>query len=590
MINGREVFIQERLHTEFAHWLKWSALSGAVVFLALAALDAVVYPVLAARFLVYRVAAASCLTLIAVAAGKVGNHRPRLLLGLAAVWISAVTIEAMILQTGGHLSPYATGMILLIVCVLAYIQGNMLFHVLAAASIYSIYVLPIMVLETITDFRMFFVANFFILSIILVMLTLRFLALRNFREQAAALYEVRTFGDAPSFAGGEAYADPAAIVRRLREEIAARRSTEKLLEASEKKYRTLFESAPDAFYINDLAGTFLDGNRKAEELTGYRLEEAVGRNFLSLGMLPLSQVPRALKLLALNALGRATGPDEFELVAKGGGCRTPVEISTFPAIIDGKRIVLGIARNISDRKRAEEALRHSESRYRSIADASMDVIYRLDPEGRVTYASPAIMRVLGYKVDEIMGRRFLEIIHQDDHPAAHAASRELREGTAVRSLDLRILRKGGGFIHGEVSIVPVLRDGAVYEIQGVIHDISERKRAEDALKSAKYRLEFLVSSTPAIIYTCRYGGDWGATFMSENLRDVLGYEVRENLEAPGFWFDHIHPGDRDRILEGLQTLSEKGLHSHEYRFRHKDGTYRWMLDRVRVVRNKEGRP
>lgn len=463
-MNEREAFIQERLRAEFARWLKWAVLAGAIIFPALTALDVVVYPAHAARFFVYRTAAAACLALTAVAAGKVLDYRAHFLLGLFAIWVSAAAIEAMILRTGGHVSPYSTGMILLVVCVLAYIPGSMLFHGLAACSMIGIYALPIIATEPIIDFRTFFLALFFLSSIIFAMLALRYLALRSFREQASALYEVRAYGDALPHAGGGADADPMAAVRRLREEIAARRSTEKLLEASEQKYRTLFESAPDAFSISDLAGNFIDGNRKTEDLTGYRRDEAIGRNFLSLNLLPLSLVPRAMKLLALNALGRATGPDEFELIAKGGHV-TPVEVSTFPVTIDGKRVVLGIAR-----------------------------------------------------------------------------------------------------------------------------DITERRRSEERLRSLSKRLEFLVSSSPAIIYTCRYGGDWAATFVSDNLRNVLGYDAQEYLDAPGFRVEGIHPDDRERVLAGLSALGAADSYEHEYRFRHKNGAYRWMFDRINVVRDEEGKP
>lgn len=127
------------------------------------------------------------------------------------------------------------------------------------------------------------------------------------------------------------------------------------LRNSEERLRILFEYAPDAYYLNDLKGTFLDGNRAAEEMCGYRKEELIGKNFLKLDLLPMNQLPKAAGLLARNALGRPTGPTEFRLHRKDGTL-IDVEIRTYPVQIGGRTVVLGIARDISKRKKAEAML------------------------------------------------------------------------------------------------------------------------------------------------------------------------------------------------------------------------------------------
>ncbi len=120
--------------------------------------------------------------------------------------------------------------------------------------------------------------------------------------------------------------------------------------------------------------------------------------------------------------------------------------------------------------------------------------------------------------------------------------------------------------------------------------ITERRQAEDEIISAHARLEYLLTNSPAAIYTCEVGGDWAARFVSKNIRDILGYEYREYLEKPGFWIEHIHPEDKELILAGLTLLLENGYHVHEYRFLHKNGAYRWVHDEVKIVRNAEGKP
>lgn len=96
------------------------------------------------------------------------------------------------------------------------------------------------------------------------------------------------------------------------------------------------------------------------------------------------------------------------------------------------------------------------------------------------------------------------------------------------------------------------------------------------------RQQKLLAMSPAVIYSCRSDGDFGATFVSENIREQLGYEPSEFTENSGFWASKVHPEDKVRILEGLSMLFKTGKHVHEYRFLHKDGSYRWMRDELRL--------
>jgi len=139
----------------------------------------------------------------------------------------------------------------------------------------------------------------------------------------------------------------------LEKEITERKQVEKELKSSEERLKTIYEFAPDAFYMNDLKGKFIDGNKAAEKITGYKRKELIGASFLKLKLLSPMQIPKAAALLARNALGKSTGPDEFILNRKDG-TQVPVEIMTHPVKIKGQTIVLSIARDITEPKQAEE--------------------------------------------------------------------------------------------------------------------------------------------------------------------------------------------------------------------------------------------
>jgi two-component system cell cycle sensor histidine kinase/response regulator CckA len=143
---------------------------------------------------------------------------------------------------------------------------------------------------------------------------------------------------------------------RLNRELAEIRKELDELKAREERFRILFENAPDGMYLSDLRGTFMEGNREAERIIGYPRNELIGKSYLLLNLLPPSQLIKAAGLLTKSILGIPTGPDEITIKRKNG-TSILVEISTFPITVGGQKAVLGIARDISKRKKAgEEAL------------------------------------------------------------------------------------------------------------------------------------------------------------------------------------------------------------------------------------------
>jgi len=130
------------------------------------------------------------------------------------------------------------------------------------------------------------------------------------------------------------------------------------LVADRERFRVFFEHAPDAVYLNDAQGVFIDGNPAAEKLIGYPREDIVGSSFLDLQLLPPEELPAAASLLARNLRGENTGPDEFHLLRRDG-TPVPVEIITFPVQLEDGMMVVGFARETTERKRLEEELRQA---------------------------------------------------------------------------------------------------------------------------------------------------------------------------------------------------------------------------------------
>lgn len=124
----------------------------------------------------------------------------------------------------------------------------------------------------------------------------------------------------------------------------------------------------------------------------------------------------------------------------------------------------------------------------------------------------------------------------------------------------------------------------------VHEDVTELKQAEQALLATTNRLNFLLNYSPVVIFSCKPDGDYEATFISENVKDVLGYESMAFLGDGEFWVHNLHPDDVERVLNGLANPFVNDFYLHEYRLRRSDGVYRWILDQLRLIRDPAGRP
>jgi len=210
-----------------------------------------------------------------------------------------------------------------------------------------------------------------------------------------------------------------ASLRITVQDITERKKAEEELKNSEERLKILFDYAPDAYYINDLKGNFIDGNKAAERVVGYKREELIGSNFLKLKLLSLANIPKAAKTLAKNILGQSTGPDEFILNRKDNS-KVTVEVSTYPVKIKGRTLVLGIARDITQRKQAEQQIKQSYKKLQRTMEATINTISKIiearDPytaghQNTVSQLAVAIAQEIKFPEDKIEGIRIAALVH-----------------------------------------------------------------------------------------------------------------------------------------------------------------------------------
>jgi PAS domain S-box-containing protein len=265
------------------------------------------------------------------------------------------------------------------------------------------------------------------------------------------------------------------------------------LRASEDRLRILFESAPDGIYLGDMAGNFVDANKAAEELAGYSKDELVGKNVSELGLLPPEQVARAFARLEKITAGEPVGPEEFRIKRKDGG-EVSVEISTFPVTIQGQKLSLGIARDITERKRALEALRQSDRKFRTIFETAANLITSVNNEGILLECNSKMEEVMGYEKEEVIGQSMAKIIHPDYIEKAQSVLKEVVSAGFARNKEYKMIRKDGSEIDVSVNST-ALKDenGEFVRTLCIIDDITERKQAEQKVLEDREQLKSLAS-------------------------------------------------------------------------------------------------
>jgi PAS domain S-box-containing protein len=284
------------------------------------------------------------------------------------------------------------------------------------------------------------------------------------------------------------------------QDITERKRAEEELRNSEERFKILFEYAPDAYYLSDLTGNFIDGNKTAEKLLGYKREEFIGKNFLKIGLLSLDEFHKAASLLAMNAAGRPTGPDEFIVKNKDGG-KVAVEIRTYPVTFKEQALVLGIARDITERKKAEQTLRENEEKYRTLTENIKIGVYRntVGPQGRFLEANRSMVKMFGFKSKNKFMAGNVSDFYQNEEDGKAFNEKMIRKGY-VRNEELFLKKNDGAPFIGSVSAVAV-KDarGNVKYYDGTIEDITKRKQTEDKLQQAVEKIRQALGSIVNVV-------------------------------------------------------------------------------------------
>ncbi|MGH2529811.1 MAG: PAS domain-containing protein [Actinomycetota bacterium] len=244
---------------------------------------------------------------------------------------------------------------------------------------------------------------------------------------------------------------------------------------------------------------------------------------------------------------------------------------------------------------AEDLFESSEALYRALVEQVPAVVY-IDSDDQLPdslYISPQSERVFGYAPSAYLARP--ELWRDNTHPgdrslvaeawAAARANGEVFEG------EYRVRHRSGRWLWIRDEAVPVRgRDGEIRAWQGVLHDITARKEAEQALRGAEEKYRALVENLPAVVYLVAPDDDRRTLYVSPQVERALGYPRGEWLDQPDIWMELLHPDDREQTLAAHDVANETGKPwSREYRLIASDGRAVWFRDVATLVRDRDGR-
>jgi two-component system cell cycle sensor histidine kinase/response regulator CckA len=263
---------------------------------------------------------------------------------------------------------------------------------------------------------------------------------------------------------------------------------ERILRECELRARLVLEEAADPLFVHDAAGCLIDVNDRASEVLGYSREELLSMRVTDVDVDYTSE--RALATWA------EVSPSSRHVLKsrhrRKDGAIFPVEVRFSSFVVEGERYFLGLARDLTeterveaDRARANEALRVSEERYRLLVDNLPQVVFSTDLEGRITFVNSAI-RHFGYRADEVIGRPRDDFVHPDDRaPSREARLRQVAAGTGSQSLEYRLIDAQGKCRYVRSVGRPLLADGELVGMTGIIIDLTEQRETEARLRAAQ---------------------------------------------------------------------------------------------------------
>jgi PAS domain S-box-containing protein len=313
-------------------------------------------------------------------------------------------------------------------------------------------------------------------------------------------------------------------------------TAEEMLRASEEKFRLITEHMLDVVWQTtpDLIITYVTSS--VQKLFGYAPQELVGRHLTYL-LTPaakevvLDRYPEIMRRLEEHK--EFDGEVSVVEQIRKDGTTIWTEVVTAPAFDSAGQFVgfQGVTRDVSKRKEYEEELRASAEKYRSLVESISDVIFEIDVRGVVTYISPIVRNVFGYEAENLIGKTFLEFVHPEDSGLLTKRFSELTTGVEY-PLEYRLVAKSGEVRHVRTYTKPIIKDKTFDGARGTLIDITDRHRAEEALRESEERFGNFLNASKDLVFI--KDQNYRYLFVNKANQDFFGLSEQEIIGKTDF--------------------------------------------------------
>ncbi|MDQ2977543.1 MAG: PAS domain S-box protein [Acidobacteriota bacterium] len=368
----------------------------------------------------------------------------------------------------------------------------------------------------------------------------------------------------------------------IEQDITKRKQAQDARNQSRRYLQALFDNSLDGILVINDEACYIDANPAACAQLGYIHEELIQLSILDLTPAPYHQEVRELWAQLLE---RDTQNGEYPVVCKDGKV-IQVEFRTVSNILSG--IHVAFIRDITERKRAEEALRASEERYRELFESARDAIYVHDLKGVYVSVNRAAEKLSGYSREQIIGKHFTDFLapEQVDQVRRKLAGKLVAQQEA--SYVVEVIARDGRRVPVEVNSNLIYEDGAPVAVQGLVRDITERLSAEQAIRHAEQKYRDIFENAGEGIFQSTPEGQ----FLDANpaLARMLGYDSpKELISSLTDISTQIYVDAKRREVFRNLLIEEGMVRGFEEQVLRKDGSKIWISVNARAVRDAQGR-
>ena len=384
-----------------------------------------------------------------------------------------------------------------------------------------------------------------------------------------------------------------AIERELKEaeSRSKKKKAEEALRASEEKYRSLLDNASDAIFLADVEGNLQEANKKAEELLGYSREEISGIN---ISRIHPAEVFGKIKDIFNEIITKGSGYVNDISVLRKDGTIIPVDITGSLIERDGTKVLQGIFRDITERKQAEEELRKSEERFRALFRGHDAIMLLIDQKtGAIRDANHAAARFYGYSTEQLCQMTIQEINTLPAEEIAHQRTLAIEEKRNYFIFPHRLASGEVKTVDVHSSPIIILGETILFSI---IHDITDRRQAEETLKESENKYRLLADNIHDVIFV--FDMNLNYTYVSPSIKTLRGYEPEEIMNKQTSFDALLTPSSRDLAMRTLSEVMELEKSEHEdinmsrtldLELRRKDGITVWAEVKLSFIRDENQR-